>query len=367
MKKVSLSFLLTIFMLLSANSQTSSDIGKIVVGVSFPEGISAETLTYRQLIEDRLIKQAAQSGYATFGNSNFVIVPNIVVNSVDVAEGGMKDVFVVRGDIYLTIQDEKTGTVYSSESYTMKGSATKKETAIKNAILNISLERMSVMFDKAKENILSYFEKQKDVIFTNAEICANNGDFEQAITYLMMIPDDLTDIHLLALEKAQDIYDRREEFLYNKAIAERHESNNAILTEANSLLAMHNAQEALKVLWNYQQGDESLDTQYSQLISKAEKQISAAEREALRKEEREYADNRRREDRAWNEYKKEAAHQRNMDRADKAYRNQLLNASERVAHHKLNLSQQKVKALKDVACEYIRNNPNRVDYISVKY
>ena len=34
---------------------------------------------------------------------------------------------------------------------------------------------------------------------------------------------------------------------------------------------------------------------------------------------------------------------------------------------KLRVSEQKVNALKQVACDYIRNNPNRVDYIRVRF
>jgi hypothetical protein len=50
-----------------------------------------------------------------------------------------------------------------------------------------------------------------------------------------------------------------------------------------------------------------------------------------------------------------------------AIRRKVVAASERVEHHKLMVDGQKVQALKQVACEYIKNNPNRVNYIRIKY
>ncbi|MBR4528629.1 MAG: hypothetical protein IKO71_09310, partial [Bacteroidaceae bacterium] len=89
--------------------------------------------------------------------------------------------------------------------------------------------------------------------------------------------------------------------------------------------------------------------------------------EVRRKEEREYQDNRRRDERAYKEFSIQAAHNREMDKQNMELRRQVASASERIEHHKLRLDEQKVKALKQVACDYIKNNPNKVDYIRVKF
>ena len=95
--------------------------------------------------------------------------------------------------------------------------------------------------------------------------------------------------------------------------------------------------------------------------------LTAREREIKRKEERVYLDEKRREDRAYQEQAKQAAHQRSMDRQSMNLKKQMISAAERVEHHKLNISEQKVRALKQIACDYIRNNPNKVDYIRVRF
>lgn len=359
-------------------AQTVDDIGKVVLGVRFLEGISEETKENRLQLEDKLVKFATQAGYSSFGNNVFFISPNIVVNNVDVAEGGMKSVYVVRGELYLTIQDDINGTVYSSMSFPFKGSATKEAMAIKNAILNINYGKVAIVFDEAKRKILSYYEQRKEIIFARANTCAANGDYDEAIACLMMIPEELTELHSQALEKALSIYSMRDEAIRKQIIADRNSSNEVVLARANSLLAMHKPKEALTVLWNYQRGNVEQDSRYLSIVAKAEGLVSTEEQEVLRKEERAYQDDKRKEERTWSEYEKDAEHKRDMDRKEVGLRKQKIEATERMTHHKLdvaeklvcyelNVDEQQIRALKDVACEYLRNNPLKIGYISVNY
>lgn len=348
-------------------AQIVDDMSKIVIGVKFQEGISQETQALKQQLEDKLVFFATQAGCSSFDNKAFFISPNIVVNSVDVAEGGMKNIYIARGELFLTIQDGNSGTVFSSRSFPFNGMATKKDLAVKNGILNIRYENVSSVFTEAKSKILSFYQSRQNLIFTRANTCAANGDYDGAIACLMMIPEDLTELHEQALLKAQQIFELRDEAIRQQMIAEQKSYNDSILTMANSYIAMHQPDAALSILSSYAPGDAQQDALYRNYISQAESIISASEREQKRKEEREYQDDRRREDRAYKEFSKQAAHQRSMERQNMALRRQVVSASERIEHHRLHVSEQKVKALKQVACDYLRNNPNRVDYIRVRF
>ena len=359
-------------------TQTVDDISKIAIGVYFENGTSQETIKLRSLLEDKLVKFATQAGYSSFNNTSFFISPNIVVNSVDVAEGGMKNVYIVRGELYLTIQDKSTNIVFSSGSYLFKGTATNKDLAIKNGILNIIYENINSLFIEAKSKILSYYESRKELIFTRANMLVADGDYDGAIACLMMIPEDLTELYKEALIKAQDIYEMRDDAIRLQIIAKQKHNNDSILMTANSYLSMHEPRAALNILSKYTSGDTQQDITYREYVSRAENMISAIEREEKRKEERtyqdnkrreerNYQDNRRKEERRYQEYSEQMAHQREMDRQNMALRNQVISASERVTHHKLRIEEQKVNALKQVACDYIKNNPNNIDYIRVKF
>ena len=348
-------------------SQTIEDMNKIVIGVKFQEGVTRETLLLKNVLEDKLVSFATQSGCSSFDNSVFFVSPNIVIHSVEMAETGMKNVFVVRGELYLTIQDNNSGTVFSSRSFPFKGSATQQEKALNNAVLNISFNQVESLFTEAKEKILFYYLNRKDVIFARAKAYATEGDYDGAIACLMMIPEDLPNLYEQALEEAQYIYELRNEADRQQLAMQQKSHNDSILTFANSMLAMHQPEEALGVLSNYYPGNPEQDGIYKNFVSRAENQIMAAERETKRIEERNYQDERRREDRAFREQSRQYAHLREMDRQSMALRRQTVLATERLTHHNLKVNEQKVKALKQIACEYIRNNPNRVDYIRVRF
>lgn len=350
-----------------ASSQTIDDMCKIVIGVKFQNGISQETEYIQPQLEDKLINFASQAGCSSYGDCAFFISPNIVVNSVDVAEGGMKNVYIVEGDLYLSILDNHSGTVFSTKSFPFRGTATKKEIAVRNGVLNIRFDNVSSLFTEAKSKILLYFKNRKDAIFARANTCASSGDYDGAIACLMMIPEDLTDLYEQALLKAQYIYQLRDQAYRLQIIAEQKDYNDSILTAAKSYLSMHQPEAALNALSSFAPGNETQDKLYRNYCSQAEAIITARERETKRKEERIYLDEKRREDRAYQEQAKQAAHQRNMDRQSMNLKKQMISAAERVEHHKLNISEQKVRALKQIACDYIRNNPNKVDYIRVRF
>lgn len=185
-------------------------------------------------------------------------------------------------------------------------------------------------------------------------------------------------------------------------MAETYHNNESIIANANSLLAMHKPQEALRILWNYRGGNEHLDAQYSSLINKTENLVSATEAENLRKEERAYRDNKLKDNREWEEKKLESAHKRDMDRRELELKNQIVSAAERVAHdeisvkkqaiasaervahdnisakkqaiastervlhHRADVDNNKIEALKTIACEYIKKNP-RSNYLHINY
>lgn len=307
-------------------AQDIQDIGKIVLGVDISPNASAETKTLWPQLQNKLRQLATQGGYSSYGDNDFVICPNVIINNCDMAEGGMKNVYLVSGDLYLTIQDKNNGNVYSNLSYPFKNSALARDKAIRNGILNISYNSISALFDEAKAKILSYYESKQDAIFAEAETYTQNNQFDEAITCLMRIPQDLFALHQKALLKANEIYERRDEF-----IQRQHEmANEDILSKAKSILANHEPQRALELLYNYSPINSEQDKEYNSIISIAEQQVSAQERAEYLKERRAYLDNKQRENKEY------------------AYRNAVLNKSTR-------LEQQRINAIKTIACEYIRN------------
>ena len=260
----------------------------------------------------------------------------------------MKNVYVVKGNVYVNIIERNNGNVYSSFVYPFKGSATNKELAIKNAILGLSLSNVQTVFEQAKKKIMDYYRANKDMIFSKAATYASCGEYEQAIAFLMSIPDEVSDVKQEALVMAEDIY-QREMVATREAYVQRvAASNDSVLNLARNYTAMHNPQEALNVLSGYQTNGTAQDATYKQLVAKAESLVSAAERAAYAQREREYKDQRRREDRAWAAHVQETANNQKLQRQS--------------LYYTYRLSQARINALKTVAVTYLKSRPRTIIY-----
>ena len=255
----------------SIYAQSLDDVGKIVIGVDVPETSSTETKELKEYIVNKISHWVAQAGYSAKGFSSFSISPNIIIDSEDVAEGGMKNVYVIKGSLFLSVLQNDGDVVFSSISLPFRDSSTKKITAIKNGIGKLQYEKMIPLLDEAKERILKYYESQKANIFAQADFMAKQKDYDGAIAYIMSIPSSLTNIYQEALTKADSYLEKK-----NKAY------NDSVFVVANSYLAQHDARAALDVLTEYKDMQNGQDQTYKQILSKAEALVTSEELAAAR-------------------------------------------------------------------------------------
>ncbi len=271
-------------------AQTLDDIGKIVVGVKILSTATEETKANASFLKNKLASIASNAGFTSFGNSTFYLTPSITINEERMAEGGMKNIHVVSGDIFLTIQERETGTVYESTTYPFRGSGTTKESAIKNGLQKITYGDTRPFFDSAKKRILEYYNSKQEMIFANADLLAQNKDYDAAIACLLAIPEELFDTYQKAFSKACAIYKDRDLFLSEQKASKIKDSNNAILVKARSMMAAHEPKQALEVLWDYTITETKQDNEYWQILRQVESRITAEELAALEKERQEYND-----------------------------------------------------------------------------
>ena len=366
-------FLLLISVLVSSvlHAQNASDIGKIVIGVNIPDNSTSETKELKDYISNKISHWVAQAGYSAKGFTSFSIHPNVIIDSEDVAEGGMKNVYVIKGTLFLSILQNDGDVVFSSISLPFRDSATKKITAIKNGIGKMQFQNIVPLLDEAKNRILSYYESQKANIFTQADIMAKRKDYDGAIAYIMSIPSSLTSIYQEALVKADLYLDQK-----NKAY------NDSIFVVANSFLAQHDARSALNVLTEYKDMQNGQEKTYKSILSKAENLVSAEELAAARKRRRKYLDEKERLYHQWDVEEKERSHRMNIDNQQMAYNRAALAANERTEARKIaagerlasqvisaneRINHHRIYAIKSVAAEYYRNNQTKTLVVKHKY
>lgn len=349
MKKIKL--LICVLCCTSAFSQTVQDIGKVILGVQIMENATEETKKVSLQLQNKLIQLAAQAGYSSYGNNQFVISPNVIVNVVDKAEGGMKTIYVVQGDLSLSIYDSVENTVFASISLPFRGSGNSVDKAIMNGVLKISYAAVKETFDEARRKILDYYVSKEEVIFTKADTYVSNNEYDKAIACLMLIPEELLNLHKKALAKATEIYDKRNTAIQKEREVRRRNENDSVLKRAQGYLSMQNPEEALKTLWAYRSGDAKQNAQYDTLVKKSEALITTEKKLALEQAQQEYLDARKREEREWTLYEKTIEHEMSMDNREMDYEFASMEAAAQT-------EQRKVDAIKTVACEFLKNNPN---------
>lgn len=295
MKRIIISFFLSFPISLFA--QNIDDIGRIVIGVHISKSSSAETQNLSDPLKNKLSQIITQSGYSAFGGNNlFVITPNVIVNSTDMAEGGMRNVFIVKGELFLSIQERDNSVVYSSISIPFTGTATSKDRAIRNAIVDIDYRVVEPCFMAAKEKILSYYEDKQDVIFVRVNTYLAHNQFDEAITCLMTVPEELSSLYKKSLTRANEIYKLKQEDEQRKIKEEITKYNNAIINKANSYIAMHQPEKALLELSHMVSGnDDQQDITAKEIVSKAENLVTNNEQQAALEAERNYYDAKERE------------------------------------------------------------------------
>lgn len=326
-------------------AQTIQDIGKVVLGVKVLSSASSETQNHKDFVCNKIRQIVTQAGYSSYGDNTFIISPNVIINDVSIAEGGMRNIYIISGELTLSIQDQDNGTVFTTTSLPFKGSAIKKDVAIKNAISNIDFHTAADFFEIGKTKILSYYEDQENLIFARADSYVMNKEYDEAITCLMTIPEELYDLHKKALIRANEIYELRDEEFRRQEEEDIHEENENILNRARSFLAMYNPTDALKTLWNYKIGDENQDQSYYSMISQAEKLITETEKRAIEKEKQEYIDQKERLERQLVIQEKEIALEK-----------QQIEYEHTESIQELQLERQRIEAIKAVAFEYLKSH-----------
>lgn len=382
----------------NAMSQNIQDIGKVMLGVKITDDATIETKQVAKQLQSRLSQIATQAGYSSNGASLFAITPNVIVNYVDVAEGGMKSIYVVQGYLAISIADGADGTVFSSTTFPFKGSNTDKNKAILSGVLKIGYSNLKEMFDEARTKILDYYAAKEETIFAKADSYAFNQQYDEAISCLMLIPEELFELHSKAMDKVVEIYDKRNAEIARQRAAQLAAENDAVLKKAQSYLSMQNAEEALKALWDYRNGSEAQNAQYNEMVEKAGGLVSEEKRRILAAERQRYLDARMREDREWAMRVQDVEHKQSLENREMVMRENAaaheismdnkqhdlrvistthdMKIEDKMTDHQIQMEhrgmdynfaaleantqteQQKIDAAKTVACEFIKKNPN---------
>lgn len=238
MKKVFI--LIILFLYQIGFTQEISDIGKITLGISMPEN-SDFSERQESLFAAKLKQIITSEGMASYNYSNFSITPKAVIQNSEVVEGGMRNIHVVWLDIDLSIHENATGLLFSSHTFTTKGSGINNEKAISDAInkINAKSNDFKKFLTEGKNKIISYYKEKCTSIIKNSDMLTQRHQYEEAIASLMSIPDAVTECYTTAQKKSLQIYVKYQE----KNCKEN-------IQKAKAMIATKDYDDALQILMN---------------------------------------------------------------------------------------------------------------------
>lgn len=189
MKKIII-LLLGILLCLPIMAQSNLSIGLVMPREEL-DGVKPDAY---KLLQTKIEKALTASGVAMHGG-DFVMYPIVTVVDENLIEGGIKNFFKVKINLTLKVANLNTKTVFSSESWTLTGTAERIKTdAVRNAFSQFksSDPNFRAFIEGSQKKICEYYESSKDEIFTKASTLASTGNYDEAIALLSSYPSQVS-------------------------------------------------------------------------------------------------------------------------------------------------------------------------------
>jgi len=212
MKKITQLLLVATIVLSSsmslAQSSASKDENRIMLTSWVPPTIEGMPRIARKNLQNKLKQVVTKNGLGGSPfNTRFIISANVSVMSKDILPGP-PPMHAYNLDITLYIGDGIEGTVFASETISVKGVGTNENKAYISALKRISPKNVDVQaFVKTgKEKIIQYYKDNCDLIIKKANTLADQNQYEQAIYTLSAIPSACEECYVKAMNAIKPIY-----------------------------------------------------------------------------------------------------------------------------------------------------------------
>lgn len=182
--------------------------------------------TTAKLLNTKLIQIITGSNAHGGADNRFILTPHINVIAQETT-ASIPQKTVVKVEITFCVGDGISGTLFQSSVAEYSGVGDSTDEAISSAIAKIRPNDATFksLIEKAKADIVSYYNTNGPSIVNQAKVLAANQNYEQAISYLMSIPNGC------------NYFDEAQRLLlqYGSQIITR--DNNALLVKAKSAWA----------------------------------------------------------------------------------------------------------------------------------
>ena len=211
MKKIQL----VILVLLSFQFQTKAqikleDFGRIILNTYLPENNSI-TAEAKKALETKLNQITTNNGMGgSSANPRFIITAVLNVGTKDIIPGPPQ-MIAQNIDVTLLVGDAITNTVFSNTVISIKGVGTNENKALIEAIKTISPKNKEItaFLEEGKNKIISFYTTQCDFIIKDAETLAKRQKFDEAIYKLALVPEVCKDCYFKTSELVGNMFQQK--------------------------------------------------------------------------------------------------------------------------------------------------------------
>ena len=303
-------------MLNTAFSQSVDDIGKISLMSYLPDNTKNLPSNARELLLSKLNQISTQNGLGADGiNKRFILTATINPITKDIISGPPQQV-AQNIEITLLIGDAMEGEKFETLTFSLKGVGVNEDKATIDAIVKIkpSADNITSFITKGKKKILEYYKNNCNSIKQQAEALASQNKHNEAISLLMDVPDVVGDCYSSCLKLATTIFNQQQEATCKQLLLE---TQNTWATQQDLTTAVNIS---TKLALVNQQAQCSREV--SSFITTIKNKLLADEKAKLEQELKRYED-------------------------EKTFK------------------QEELKAMKEIALEYIKNQPKTITYNNI--
>ena len=308
--------ILCLLMVNRAFGQSVDDIGKISLMGYLPDNTKNLPSNARELLLSKLNQISTQNGLGADGiNKRFILTATINPITKDIISGPPQQI-AQNIEITLLIGDAIEGKKFETLTFSLKGVGINEDKATIDAIFKIkpSADNITSFIAKGKQKILDYYKNNCNSIKQQAEALASQNKHNEAIALLMDVPDVVGDCYTSCLILATTIFNHQQEATCKQLLFE---AQNTWAAQQNLTSAINISTKLALVNQQAQCSKEIVN-----FMATIRNKLLADERAKLEQEVKRYED-------------------------EKTYK------------------QEELKAMKEIALEYIKNQPKTITYNNI--
>jgi len=194
----------------SQNTPKLDDFGRIVLNTYLPEIIELPTEA-KNLLETKLSQIASNYGMGGSSvNPRFIITANVNVGTKDII-AGPPQMIAQNLDVTLFIGDAVENKSFCNTTISLKGVGTNENKAYIDALKKINPKNPEIQkfVEEGKNKIVTYYNTQCDFIIKNALTLKKQGNFDEAIYQLSIVPDVCQECYFRCLDTLNSIFQQK--------------------------------------------------------------------------------------------------------------------------------------------------------------